>query len=54
MIYIIGSGGRAKLIKETLIRSKIKNDKIFLIDDSIKNCKSTQFLFKNFNRRIYN
>ena len=50
MIYIIGSGGRAKLIKEVLIRNNIKKVKILFIDDSSKNFKSTQFLFKNFKR----
>ena len=49
MIYMVVLEERAKLIKEVLINN-IKKVKILFIDDSSKNFKSTQFLFKNFKR----
>ncbi len=51
MIYIYGSGGRAKLIKEILIRHEIKSKEITNIDDSIKGYKKTSYLLKNFNKK---
>ncbi len=51
MIYIYGSGGRAKLIKEILIRHEIKSQEIKYIDDYIKGYKKTSYLLKNFNKK---
>ena len=48
MIYIYGSGGRGKLIKELLIRCKQKNKDITFIDDFKKKFKKTNYLLKNF------
>ena len=52
MIYIYGGGGRAKLIRELLIRLKIKSKNIIFIDDYEKKYNSTSYLLKNFNRTI--
>ncbi len=49
MIYIYGGGGRAKLIKELLIRNDFKLSNILLIDDFKKKYKNSSFLIKNFN-----
>ena len=51
MIYIYGSGGRAKLIKEILIRHKVKSQEIKFIDDYIKGYKKTSYLLNNFNKK---
>ena len=51
MIYIYGSGGRAKLIKEILIRHKVKPKNIEFIDDYIKKYKKTSYLLKNFKKK---
>ena len=39
MIYIYGSGGRSKLIKEILLRLKKKNKNIIFIVDLNNKCK---------------
>lgn len=52
MIFIYGSGGRAKLIKEALIRVGRKKKEIVLIDDSNRKTKNSKFLLKNFKKRI--
>lgn len=52
MIYIYGAGGRAKLIKEVLIRKGEKLKNIQLIDDSQKKYKKTSYLIKNFQKKI--
>ena len=49
MIYIYGGGGRAKLIKELLIRNNFKLSNILLIDDFKEKYKNSSFLIKNFN-----
>ena len=49
MIYIYGGGGRAKLIKEILIRLKTKSKDIKFIDDYEKKYNNTTYLLKNFN-----
>ena len=51
MIYIYGGGGRAKLIKEILIRHEVKSKEIKFIDDYIKGYKRTSYLLKNFNKK---
>ncbi len=51
MIYIYGSGGRAKLIKEILIRHKVKPKNIEFIDDYIRKYKKTSYLLKNFKKK---
>ena len=50
MIYIYGSGGRAKIIRELLIRLKIKSKNILFIDDHKKE-HNTSFLLKKFNNK---
>ncbi len=50
MIYIYGSGGRAKIIKELLIRLKIKSKNILFIDDHKKEY-NTSYLLKKFNNK---
>ena len=52
MIYIYGAGGRAKLIKEVLIRSGEKLKNIQLIDDLKKKYKNSSYLIKNFKKKI--
>ena len=47
MIYIYGTGGRAKLIREILFRLKIKEKDITLIDDYFEKSKNTKYLLKN-------
>ena len=42
MIFIYGSGGRAKLIKEALIRVGRKKKEIVLIDDSNRKTKNSK------------
>ena len=49
MIYIYGTGGRAKLIREILFRLKIKEKDITLIDDYLEKSKNTKYLLKKFN-----
>lgn len=51
MIYIFGSGGRAKLIKEVLLRLKKKNKQIIFIDDNKKGFKDSKYLLKNYNKK---
>ena len=51
MIYIYGNGGRGKLIKELLLRLKIKYKDITFIDDYKKKFKNKSFLIKNFNNK---
>ncbi len=51
MIYIYGGGGRAKLIKELLIRNDVKLSNILLIDDFKKKYKNSSYLIKNFNKK---
>ena len=56
MIYIYGSGGRSRLIKEILLRLKKKNKNIIFIDDLNKNYKSSKYLikkFKNFKDQLF-
>jgi len=48
MIYIYGGGGRAKLIRELLIRLKTRSKDIIFIDDYKKKYNSTSYLLKNF------
>ena len=48
MIYIYGSGGRGKLIKELLLRRKKLSKNIIFIDDYKKKYKKTNYLIKNF------
>ena len=48
MIYIYGSGGRAKLIKEILLRLNKKKKDIIFIDDLNKDYQSSDFLIKKF------
>ena len=43
MIYIYGSGGRGKLIKELLLRCKKRNRDITFIDDQKKIQKNKLF-----------
>ena len=50
MIYIYGSGGRAKIIKELLIRLKIKSKNILFIDDHKKE-HNTSYLLEKFNNK---
>ena len=52
MIYIFGAGGRAKLIKEVLIRKGEKLKNIQLIDDRLKKYKNSSYLIKNFKKKI--
>ena len=52
MIFIYGSGGRAKLIKEVLIRDGKKKKDIVFIDDTNKKTKNSKFLLKNFKKKI--
>lgn len=47
MIYIFGSGGRAKLIRE-IIQSKFVKSKIIFIDDFNKKFKNSKYLIKFF------
>ena len=50
MNYIFGGGGRAKLIKELLIRLKINSKNILFIDD-YKKKYNTSYLLKKFNKK---
>ena len=51
MIYIYGSGGRGKLIKELLIRLGNAKKEIMFVDDKKKKFKRTNYLIKRFNRK---
>ena len=51
MIYIYGSGGRGKLIREILLRSKQKAHNIMFIDDIKKSFNNSNFLFKEYDHK---
>ena len=51
MIYIYGSGGRGKLIREILLRSKQKARNIMFIDDIKKSFNNSNFLLKKYDHK---
>ena len=51
MIYIYGSGGRGRLIKELLIRLGNTKKEIVFVDDKKKKYKKSNYLIKRFNKK---
>ena len=51
MIYIYGSGGRAKLIKELLIRLGNNKKEIMFVDDKKRKFKGSSYLINRFNKK---